>query len=244
MLYLSRLLLDTQARMVQRDLANCHHLHRRILRAFPAKPAEAHARDHFGVLYRLEPMDADVSLLRLLVQSAAQPDWSELPERYVGMAPDGQPNPAVRRIDAEYARIQQGMRLRFRLRANPTRRVSAKHPNEPAQWHGKRVDLVREEDQLAWLRRKGEQAGFALVQVGGQADLDEVHAAPQAKQRGWRRVTQAEPAARLTFGSVVFDGMLDVTDLAAFQHALRTGIGSGKAFGFGLLSVASLAAGH
>jgi CRISPR system Cascade subunit CasE len=43
---------------------------------------------------------------------------------------------------------------------------------------------------------------------------------------------------RLTFGAVVFDGMLEVSDPGRLRSALRHGIGSAKAFGFGLLSLA------
>ena len=43
---------------------------------------------------------------------------------------------------------------------------------------------------------------------------------------------------RMTFGDVVFEGRLVVTDVERFRQALADGIGSGKAFGFGLLSVA------
>jgi CRISPR system Cascade subunit CasE len=42
----------------------------------------------------------------------------------------------------------------------------------------------------------------------------------------------------LRFGAVLFEGRLEVTDRELFLTALREGIGSGKAFGFGLLSVA------
>lgn len=245
MLYLSRLLVTTRERGVQQDVANCQQVHRRILRAFPDCPPDAPAREHFGVLYRVEAVEAEPMLLRLLVPSAVEPNWDYLPERYlVGMAPDGRPNPAGRSIAAAYVGIRHGIRLRFRLRANPTKRVSAKHPTEAAPWHGKRVDLVREEDQRAWLQRKGEQAGFALMQVGVQPDVLEVRVAPQAKQRGWRRGAGDEPATRVTLGSVVFDGVVTVTEPERFQQARRAGIGSGKAYGFGLRSVASLAAGQ
>jgi CRISPR system Cascade subunit CasE len=37
---------------------------------------------------------------------------------------------------------------------------------------------------------------------------------------------------------VLYEGELEVTDTAAFRQALEKGIGSGKAYGFGLLSVA------
>ena len=43
---------------------------------------------------------------------------------------------------------------------------------------------------------------------------------------------------QLTFGDVLFEGRLVVTDAALFRQTLERGIGSGKAYGFGLLSVA------
>jgi CRISPR system Cascade subunit CasE len=42
----------------------------------------------------------------------------------------------------------------------------------------------------------------------------------------------------MSFGSVLFEGELIVTDVKAFREALMQGIGSGKAYGFGLLSIA------
>ena len=39
---------------------------------------------------------------------------------------------------------------------------------------------------------------------------------------------------------VRFDGVLEVTDVAAFTETLAGGIGSAKAFGFGYLTVAPL----
>lgn len=54
---------------------------------------------------------------------------------------------------------------------------------------------------------------------------------------GWHEM-QRTGKPNLTFGAVLFEGVLRVTDAAAFRAALERGIGSGKAYGFGLLSVA------
>ncbi len=45
----------------------------------------------------------------------------------------------------------------------------------------------------------------------------------------------------MTFGAVTFEGILEVTDAEKFRESLRQGIGTGKAYGFGLLSVAKAA---
>ena len=42
----------------------------------------------------------------------------------------------------------------------------------------------------------------------------------------------------VTLQSVQFDGTLTVTDAEAFLNALEGGVGSGKGFGLGLMSVA------
>ncbi len=50
---------------------------------------------------------------------------------------------------------------------------------------------------------------------------------------------QRSRSAGRTFQGVLFEGSLQVVDAEAFRKALAHGIGPGKAFGFGLLSVAS-----
>jgi len=42
----------------------------------------------------------------------------------------------------------------------------------------------------------------------------------------------------MTFGAATFEGILEVTDAEKFRQSLKQGIGTGKAYGFGLLSVA------
>lgn len=70
--------------------------------------------------------------------------------------------------------------------------------------------------------------------------------APENKIIGWHKDRNASPLQvpnnneplKLTFGSVLFEGVLEITDAERFQKTLQAGIGSGKAYGFGLLSIA------
>lgn len=226
MLYLSQLLVDGRCPAARRDLADCHALHQRVLHAFADEPeASGTARARFGVLYRVEPMDGGA---RLLVQSRERPDWSRLPAGYLRA-----PALGPKRVDDSYARITAGQELIFRLRANPTRRISDRNPAALEKWRGKRVELRREEDQIGWLRRKGAATGFILLEAHVKPDIADVRTLDAAV-----RVTGRSEGRELTFGSVVFEGRLRVTDVSAFAQALEEGIGSGKAFGFGLLSIA------
>src|SRR4029453_12803151 len=244
-LYLSRLILNPRSRDVRRDLGNCQELHRTLLKALPqVEDNEAKARERFGVLHRLE-IDQRQQKLTLLVQSFLKPTWSRLPSDYLLLTDEE--NPACKPVHETYARLGAGQCLTFRVRANPTRRVSGKNEQE-AQWHGKRVEIRDEGQQIAWLQRKGKEAGFKLASVRINPTVPNVNLAPQGKLFGYRRHSQetsAEPAyevsgsnRRMSFGSVLFEGELIVTDVKAFREALVKGIGSGKAYGFGLLSIA------
>lgn len=238
MLYLSRLMLNMRDQHVRQDLANVHELHRTILGAFPQAPDSKTARQHFGILFRAEPVADQPLLARILVQSSYEPNWSHLLPGYLAPTPDDRGNPAVRPLDGEYERLMPGMTLRFRLRANPTQRISPKREQRDEHWHGRRVELRREEDQLTWLGRKAEQGGFRLLSIATRPDLADVRISPQAKVIGVRSNEPTRP--RMTFGAALFEGRLQVQDVERFRQTLITGVGSGKAYGFGLLSIASI----
>lgn len=237
-MYLSRLILDARQRDVRRDLGDVHRLHRTILQAFPQAPDPQRAREHFGLLYRIEPLPTAPHLVRLLVQSNSVPNWNTLPGGYLGPAPDARGNPAIRTVGAEYERIAAGDRLIFRLRANPTKKLSDRTPGRADRLAGKRVALLREAEQLAWLERKGEQHGFRVLRTAVAPEVPAVQVAVQATERGRRPARDGGEAMALRFGAVLFNGRLEVTDAARFHQTLTAGIGSGKAFGFGLLSIA------
>lgn len=220
--FLSRLRLNLHRREVQQDLADCQAMHRRVLSAFPQAPAGS-ARDHFGVLYRVEAQQDQVTVI---VQSTTVPQWERLPSVYTLAMPE------TKSIEALLTRLAVGMPLRFRLVANPTRRINSGNPNETEQWRGKRVAIFGATHQLDWLARKGQVGGFALVPTH-QTTVSDVRVMPQALANG-RRMDNA----RVTLGMVRFDGRLRITDVEQFRQTLLTGIGSGKAFGMGLLSIA------
>ena len=102
---------------------------------------------------------------------------------------------------------------RFQLRANPTmRRASDK----------RRLAIYHQERLRKWMARKAESSGFAIVDgslaVGAPID--------QYFIRNGRRGKHV---------SVEFSGALEVSQRPLFRQAFARGIGSAKAFGFGLL---------
>ncbi len=214
MMYLSLLQLNPRSRQVQSELANPYEMHRTVMSAFP----DGHPRDAAGVLFRLD-FDSRTGQPALLVQSQSEPNWHTLKPGY--LLADGMPNPQTKPFQP---RFQAGQLLAFRLLANPTRRVGNKEdPN-----CGARVALYKEEEQYEWLSRKAAQHGFRVL----QAQVSHT----DTLTGKLRREPQTEHA--LTLFAVRFDGVLEVTDPAKLREALASGIGSGKAFGFGLLSLA------
>ncbi|MEW6212337.1 MAG: type I-E CRISPR-associated protein Cas6/Cse3/CasE [Acidobacteriota bacterium] len=230
-MYLSRLILNPRSRLARRDIADCHDLHRTILSAFPQKENDSDgARCQFAVLHRLD-IDRRTGRVTLLVQSNERPDWSRLPKDY--LAETDAENPACKPIEEIYNSLRPGARLAFRLRANPTRKIDTRTGPDGKRRNGRRVDLRSEEDRLAWLRRKAEASGFRLLAVRLNDEVANLRVQPEGKYTGRREAT-----GKLSFGSVLFEGELEITDSTSFLQALSSGIGSGKAYGFGLLSIA------
>ena len=118
-------------------------------------------------------------------------------------------------------------RYAFQLRANPTKKVTALNPDGSPKKNSRRVPLRTREELLAWLQRKAEQGGFRV-------DLEAVRTIPQ----GLERFSKA--GARGTHTAVEFRGILEITDPTAFHATFTRGIGSAKAFGFGLLVIVPL----
>jgi len=107
--------------------------------------------------------------------------------------------------------VTAGQRLPFRLQANPT-----------VKRDGKRHAIYADFELLTWLSRQGDRHGFTCTPL-------DVQVVKLGKKHGQKR--------RQTWHAVQFDGALTVTETAAFEEGLASGIGSAKAFGFGLLSI-------
>lgn len=207
-MFLSRLTLDARDRRARHILSDPYEQHRLVLLGFPADANQGGCR----VLFRLEP-EASGPFRTLLVQSELEPDWEARAARQ---------HASLAGAETKLLRLalRSGSRLRFRLRANPTKRDKTT---------SKRIGLVSEADQMSWLARKGSSAGFAI-------DPERTLIVPEEGVHS-RRHGESHECLIVCHG-VRFEGVLEVTDPAALTETLRCGIGSGKAFGFGLLSLA------
>jgi CRISPR-associated protein, Cse3 family len=207
-MYLSLLRLNPRSKRALTESSRPYELHRSLLKAFPDKADGGPGR----VLFRLD-MNEQTGGISVLIQSEKKPFWTNLNgyTEFVTECKCKEFKPA----------LAPGQVLRFRLRANPTKRSKST---------GKREGILKTEEQVEWLRKKGMNGGFEVCEV---FTVDEGFAKD--------KMTDTDNAGHHTnMLSVRFDGLLRVTDSDAFQSTLRDGIGSAKGFGFGLLSVASV----
>ncbi len=222
MLYLSRLFPNVRTTAARRDLANPYDMHRTLMRAFPDRNEGGPGR----VLWRADS-NSLVGGLHLLVQSTLPPDWSQLDPGWLATSPKHRKfEPAFR----------PGQQLRFRLRANPTRRAGKYHSNTVLL--GKRIPIVEPAEQIAWLARKAKPCGYRLIGHLGDGETPNYRVAVSNAGIARSRKPKSTKAAAIDHFAAVFDGQLQVTDPDLFARALIQGIGPAKAFGFGLLSIA------
>jgi len=263
-MYLSCLLIDVgdnpdRPRPGRLWLRNLYHVHQRLCMAFPSDPRRKrdpeflapYAPDDFpeqrhladrkkteadpdllkqvhsprdsdsGFLFRIDPQPG--GRIVILVQSAVEPDWGYAFHNagYLLAAP-----PEVKPFAPSF---DVGRHLRFRLAANPTRRLSKRSLGADGRPIEKGIGTrvpVPTEHLLDWLTRRAERAGFSV-----ESDCTTV-------SPSYVYVNKARNGDGVRLRSARYDGILSVTDPARFRDAWMHGIGPGKAFGFGLLSVA------
>lgn len=115
----------------------------------------------------------------------------------------------------------------FSLLANPTVCRVVRDENGNRKKNGRREAIVKREELIAWLQRKAEQHGFSI-------DPDSLKTVPRPRQQFLKKGSAG------THTATEFNGLLKVTNTTAFKQAATQGIGSAKAFGFGMLCLSPL----
>ena len=222
---LSRIHLNLRCKDARRDLTNPYQLHSTLCRAF--SPPETKCPQ--GVfLWRLEPEADSSGNPRILVQSRKLPDWNGITiNGWLADADSAINLPERLKLDS----LRVGQRFRFRLRANPC-----------VTRNDKRLGLLKTVDQERWLLRKGEQHGFSLPALLSfdYSESDKERVDVRISQEYMLRDKQ-HTDNKIHIFSVLYDGVLSVTEPDKFRTALQSGIGHGKTMGLGLLSIVPLA---
>jgi len=251
-MYLSSLLINVgdnpdRPRPGRLWLRNLYYVHQRLCMAFPSasqksddpdflepfKPDDFDKQVHVtrgadaGFLFRIDP-DPPARVV-ILVQSALKPDWDYAFHNagYFLAAPP--------QVSSFVPHFEKNQRLRFRILANPVRRISPRSLDDKGQpldkkWTGKRVPVPHSKLE-EWLTRKAEDSGFSLQHLTaiqpGYVYIRGHEAEKNTNRKKGNRLFSAR-----------FEGILEITDPARLRQTLLRGIGPAKAFGFGLLSVA------
>jgi CRISPR system Cascade subunit CasE len=112
-------------------------------------------------------------------------------------------------------------RYRFQLCANPTKKIASRADGSLSK-NGRRVPLTSREDLVKWMERKAEQGGFSI-------EAQALQAIPRGREYFSKK-------GRVGLHNAIdFEGTLSVVNGDLFYDAFQRGIGSAKAFGFGLL---------
>ena len=153
----------------------------------------------------------------LLVLSQELPDFTHLVAQF------GVSCWESRNYDSLLEHIEAGDVWQFRLTANPTISKSCGQ-NE----RGRVLGHITPEYQKQWLASRAEKHGFSL----SQETFDVTHS-------HWLRFRKGTEGGRLvTLLSVTYEGVLTVRDPILFKRILTEGLGRGKAYGLGLLTIA------
>lgn len=153
----------------------------------------------------------------LLVLSKQMPDFSNAVTQF-GFEGESFES---RNYEPLLERITAGSRWQFRLTANPT--FSRKKPNNSSR--GKVMAHTTVEHQEEWLTKHSENFGFST-------SPDEF-AVTKIRSYSFKKMS----GENVRILSVTYDGILTVIDPDKFKDALIKGIGRGKAYGNGLLTV-------
>ncbi len=174
-------------------------------RIWEAFPGKPEAKRNF--LTRLDDTGQGFRLLILSEDTPTRPDWCPV---------DGWESKTVSDHFFQHASYQ------FSLLANPTRKIVVRSKDGTRKPNGKRIALRKREELIRWMEQKAAFHGF-------EVEPDSLKIIPQPRQQFLKKKKIG------THTTTIFNGTLHVNDPDTFYQAATKGIGSAKAFGFGML---------
>ena len=211
---LSRIKLDPQRHETMKALASPNLLHGAVEHSFSG-PRERR-------LWRVDTLAGNMYLLLL---SRRSPDLTALFRQF---GPEGEePLWESKDYTPLLDRISEGSQWYFRLVANPTISKTGKNGTDA---RGKIYGHITPEYQKKWLMDRAGSHGFSLDEGNFQIVRSQ-----------WLHFRKGSDGGRpVTLLAVTFEGSLTVTDPELFRQVLVNGLGRGKAYGLGMLTVVSL----
>lgn len=215
-MYLTHCPLNPERRSTRELLASPQRLHAAVLSCFPPGTSS-----NGRILWRLDRPERH--RLDLFLTSPIAPSMESLIDQA------GWPSQPEWRT-ADYSRflrgLAEGQSWVFRLRANPIRNARV-----DGETRGRRTALRTVAEQEEWLVTRGERHGFALAPGEDGPNL-------RVLERATERFRKANTTADVTLRTAAFEGVLVVTDATRLAESLTEGIGAGKGYGCGLMTLA------
>lgn len=213
-MYLSRMYLNPQRRHCRALLANPEMMHAAVLSSFP--PGTGVAPDDGRVLWSIDRAGGKTALWML---SPTVPSFEHLQEQ-AGWSQ--QQTWETRDYAGLISQLMKGQQYAFRLVANPVHVVTENGVK-------KRRAHQKTEYQLQWLLDRQEAMGVKFLSE---------EEAVAAAVTGSEHLVFDRRGRNVTLVRVDYRGLLEVTDRDRLEKTLISGIGKGKAYGCGLLTLA------
>ena len=247
-MYLTRIYLNPHRRGARQLMRSRQVLHAAVMNCFPPGALEGAGTPR--VLWRLDrPSPSRSGLSRqgspscaLFISSPVPPDPSHIVEE-AGYGTDG--GVVVRDMSTFLDGLSAGQRWGFRLCVNPTFREASQ---VNARGRKKVLAHVTQDQQTQWVLERAEKCGFRVLtsaELGGDlpvledSDGQRVDGANLLINGVERSIAEFKRGERrVTLGVATFEGVLEVTDPDALRRVLTHGIGRGKAYGCGLMTLA------
>lgn len=208
-MYFSRIELDMRKRSTMKAISSPSLFHGAIESSFEG---ERNRR-----LWRIDKLGGHTYLL---VLSEDKPDFFNFAKQFCSEKSECPWQ--TKSYDMLLDKIEDGTKWHFRLVANPT--ISKKTEKKSSE-RGKIYAHITPYYQKKWLLDRCENNGFMVC----EHDL-------YVTQSVWKRFYK-NGNKLISFLSVTYEGMLSITDSKKFKACLQDGIGRGKAYGMGLLTV-------
>ena len=168
-------------------------------------------------LWRLDALNGN---LYLLLVSELPPNFENLCFQLCEEGETGE----TKNYKAYLDRIKKGQEFRFRIRGNTVHCIMTEKGRR-----GKVVPHVGKSHKNEWLIKKSKLNGFKIAE-----DCFSI------VESGVQQFYKKRKSIPVRLSYTVFEGILNVTDEKLFVEALSRGIGRGKAYGCGLITVMEL----
>lgn len=215
-MYLTRMFVNSRLRSAVKLLGSPQCMHAAVMNTFGPGALDTEAPGR--VLWRLDTIGDRQALY---IASPVEPDMRSLVEQAGWINGESSTTrPYAPLLDS----ISDGQLLRFRLTANPTHSV-----RKPGWEDTKPCGHTTVKQQEDWLLQRCTGWGFTIPD--GTTETDQLSITDRRTLR-FRRGSK-----HVTLAQATYEGLLTVTNPTALRSTLTAGVGRGKAYGCGLLTI-------